>query len=130
MGMPRKYHTAEERHRAHLDAMARHRRRRGMRPRVAVLSAPPTSPHWTHVERQWVKDDGLPPPLSRAMVAHRSDYGPTPTASLAGLASENLSWILRGLYQEQWDAVLEHRQYGREFIGRRARKLLVRHGGL
>jgi hypothetical protein len=68
-------------------------------------------------------DDGHPEPTSRARVARWcSDNGEsTPTASPAGLASESFSWILRGLYQEQWEAVLAQRQYGREQLGAVAR---------
>lgn len=53
--------------------------------------------------------DGHPKPISRGQIARlrELDDEPTPTASPAGLAQESYAWVLRGLYQEQYERLME-----------------------
>jgi hypothetical protein len=57
--------------------------------------------------------DGLPSPLARGQFGNvgTTDDQPTQRPAPAGLPTESLSWILRGLYQEQWEDILERRYH-------------------
>lgn len=101
-GRPRKYATPEEAKAASRAAQLRWRRAhpRGKR----------------QLPSRWQPADGLPQPRSRGLtkVVEHPTLSPAP----AGMACESRSWILRGLYQEQWEATLEYHQYGVEHTPR------------
>lgn len=69
----------------------------------------------TYQRRRAPLPDG-PAPIPRGRFGHPETDEPTTHPAPAGMANDQFNWILRGLYQQQWEDVLERRYHPTEIV--------------